>query len=171
MPSAHYKRFWSKMEAFAMPSFYEGQIRVNLRGREAEGIVAPEDYSMFLDQLENDLFNLTDISTGEAVVERVERPISDDPMSASSSQCDLRIIWKSVFTGFQHPEIGTIGPVPHRRPGGHTGEFGFASIMNSQLPSGDNGTRSSFDIVPTIFELCNIEIGNKAISGRSLFRN
>lgn len=171
MPSTHYKRFWPKMDAFAMPSFYEGQIRVNLQGREAEGIVPLDDYSKVLDRLEKDLIKLIDTYTGEPIVERFERPISVDPMSANSSQCDLRIIWKSVFAGFQHPELGSIGPVPHRRPGGHTGEFGFASIINSQLPIGEHGTRSSFDIVPTIFDLCDLEIGNKAISGHSLFKN
>ena len=171
MPSVHYKRFWPEMSAFAMPSFYEGQIRVNLQGREAEGIIALEDYAAFLDQLEQDLFRLTDFQTGESVVEKVERPLSEDPLSADSSQCDLRISWKTLSAGFQHPEFGAIGPVPHRRPGGHTGEFGFATVMNSPLATGDHGTRSSFDVVPTIFELCGYEFGKGTISGRSLLKD
>ena len=35
---------WERTTAFSLPSLYTGFIRVNLRGREPAGIVAPEDY-------------------------------------------------------------------------------------------------------------------------------
>ena len=37
MPAQHYQPYWSQMEAFAMPSFYDGRIRINLKGRETAG--------------------------------------------------------------------------------------------------------------------------------------
>lgn len=168
MPLVHYQRFWPQMEAFAIPAYYEGQIRINLQGREAQGIVALEDYHEVLERLENDLTGLTDFKTGNTVVDRFVRPIEDDPMAANSTQCDLRIIWKNSSVGFKHADTGSIGPVPHRRPGGHTGEFGFATLENSNLKNGDYGTRSSFDVVPTILDLYDLDIGSNSLSGRSL---
>ncbi len=168
MPLVHYQRFWPQMEAFAIPAYYEGQIRINLEGREAQGIVALKDYHEVLERLKHDLAGLTDMKTGESVVERFEQPVIDDPMAANSTQCDLRIIWKNASVGFNHPDTGPIGPVPHRRPGGHTGEFGFATLEHTSLKNGDYGTRSSFDVVPTILDLYDLDIGSNSVSGRSL---
>jgi len=36
-PAIWYKPFWPQMKAFALPSFSEGYIRINLQGREPEG--------------------------------------------------------------------------------------------------------------------------------------
>ena len=47
MPAAGYQRYWHWMPAFALPSFYDGRVRINLRGREASGIVIPADYQNF----------------------------------------------------------------------------------------------------------------------------
>src|SRR5262249_32091511 len=33
-PASRYRPFWPDMRAFAMPSFYDGRVRVNLTGRE-----------------------------------------------------------------------------------------------------------------------------------------
>src|SRR5450756_2050639 len=63
---------WSKTTAFAIPSSYSGFLRVNLRGREPQGIVQPgAEYEQVLRRLENDLKQLTDPETGEPVVDRV----------------------------------------------------------------------------------------------------
>ncbi len=35
MPAARYEACWHRMASFALPSFYDGQIRVNLAGRES----------------------------------------------------------------------------------------------------------------------------------------
>ena len=40
MPAARYSQFWPRMPAFALPSFYDGRIRINLEGRERHGIVS-----------------------------------------------------------------------------------------------------------------------------------
>jgi hypothetical protein len=48
MPAAAYRRFWHAMPAFALPSYYDGRVRVNLKGREARGIVELDDYQRVL---------------------------------------------------------------------------------------------------------------------------
>jgi predicted AlkP superfamily phosphohydrolase/phosphomutase len=40
------------MPAFALPSFYDGRIRINLRGRERRGIVDPSRYEQTCAELE-----------------------------------------------------------------------------------------------------------------------
>jgi hypothetical protein len=41
-----YRQWWPGMRAFALPSFADGMVRVNLTGREANGIVTPADYTL-----------------------------------------------------------------------------------------------------------------------------
>jgi len=65
---------WSRTEVFAIPASYTGYLRVNLAGREPEGTVAPgEEYDLLLDRLVDDLEQLTDVDTGESVVESITR--------------------------------------------------------------------------------------------------
>ncbi len=66
---------WSRTKAFALPSPYNGLIRVNLRGREPQGIVNPgREYEGLLDRLEEDFRNLVDPVTGGAAVKEILRP-------------------------------------------------------------------------------------------------
>ena len=50
-PTMWFSPLWPKMRAFALPSFSEGYIRINLQGREPQGIVAPADYDALCDEL------------------------------------------------------------------------------------------------------------------------
>jgi len=60
---------WSKSRAYAMGL---GDVYVNLRGREKDGIVAPgADYEKLRDELSRGLLELTDPKTGEHAVSRV----------------------------------------------------------------------------------------------------
>lgn len=65
---------WRKTSAFSIPSIYSGFLRVNLRGREPEGIVEPgAEYEEVLDRLENDLRQVIDPKTGQPAIEKVVR--------------------------------------------------------------------------------------------------
>ncbi len=64
---------WARTRAFALPIEHEGHIRVNLAGREAEGIVAPEDYDATCDRIERALRDLT-TADGRPVTRTVIRP-------------------------------------------------------------------------------------------------
>jgi predicted AlkP superfamily phosphohydrolase/phosphomutase len=151
MPGARYRRFWPRMRAFAYPSFYDGQVRLNLKGREAQGLVDPDDYELVCDELETLLAECRDPITGAPVLASVER--MPNPLERGPSEADMIILWKGAPLGFSHPRLGTIGPLPYRRPGGHTGNRGFACIAGPGVSSGDLGTRSAFDIVPTVIDL------------------
>lgn len=155
MPATHYADVWPRMRAFALPSFYDGRIRVNLEGREAGGTVAVAEYASVLDELESLVRACTDPATGRSVVESVDRPALDrgkDPTSLGRSECDLVIHWRGPLA-FEHPELGLIGPLPFRRTGGHTRPLGSLAIAGPGIAPGDMGVLSSFDVVPTFFEL------------------
>jgi hypothetical protein len=151
MPSARYRRFWPRMRAFAFPSFYDGQVRINLRGREARGLVDPADHESTCDEIEALLSECRDALTGRPVVASVDR--AADPMGLGPSGADMTIVWQGAPLGFDHPRLGRIGPLPCRRPGGHTGANGYASLYGPGIAPGDYGRRSAFDIVPTVIDM------------------
>jgi predicted AlkP superfamily phosphohydrolase/phosphomutase len=64
---------WAHTTAYALPTTYQTMIRVNLRGREPAGIVAPADYEALLAQLDSDFAALVDPLTGGPAVLRVNR--------------------------------------------------------------------------------------------------
>jgi predicted AlkP superfamily phosphohydrolase/phosphomutase len=152
-PAFRYQRHWPKMPAFALPSFYDGRIRINLKGRERDGIVEPSRYEETRRELEALLLECRNPRTGEPMVEAFERASTRDPLALTSSEADLLVIWRSVAAALEHPRLGVIGPVPLRRTGGHTGPHGLAYVASPDVEPGDRGVRSSFDVVPTIARL------------------
>jgi predicted AlkP superfamily phosphohydrolase/phosphomutase len=153
-PAAWYQPRWPEMRAFALPSFYDGRVRVNLRGREARGIVDVCDYERVCDEVEALVRGCVDPRTGRPVADDFERrPAGEDPLTLGSAAADLVVVWNSSVNAFEHPEHGLVGPVPFRRTGGHTGVHGFASITGEGIEPGDHGVASSFDIAPTIVDL------------------
>jgi predicted AlkP superfamily phosphohydrolase/phosphomutase len=167
-PATRYRPWWPKMPAFAVPSFYDGRVRVNLRGRERDGVVDGADYASVCDSVERLLRECRDPSTGEPVVTTIER--ASDPYAMTGTDADLVIVWRGGACAFEHPEHGLIGPVPFLRSGGHTGPYGFAYIANGDIPRGEYGVRSAFDVAPSIVEM----VGCPPIdhmSGTSLLRD
>jgi predicted AlkP superfamily phosphohydrolase/phosphomutase len=153
MPAAHYQTHWHSMPAFALPSFYDGRIRINLAGRERKGMVSVSQYETVCADIEALLRECKDPTTGAGVVDYIERPQGRDPLAMGPTDSDLVVVWKGLMCALDHPRFGRIGPVPFRRPGGHTGRFGMAYIHSSEIRAGEQGVRSSFDVVPTLIEL------------------
>lgn len=150
MPVARYRPWWPTMRAFAIPSFYDGRVRLNVVGRERDGVVAPGDYEAVADEIERLIRDCRDLHTGEPVVAEVERPHRSDPLRVRSDEADLVVVWRGCSTGFRHPELGTIGPVPLRRTGGHTGPYGTLVVAGPGVDHGDRGVRSSFEVVDVV---------------------
>jgi len=167
VPSARYRRFWPGMRAFALPSFYDGQIRINLKGRESKGVVERADYESACDEIETLLRECRDIVTGQSVIAAIDR--TDRPDHLGRSEADLLVVWNGAPLGFDHPVHGRIGPFPYRRPGGHTGGNGAVWLAGPGIAPGDRGARSAFDLVPTIVELIGEEPA-PALSGESFRR-
>jgi len=60
---------WAKTRAYSFGNV--GQIRINLRGREPEGIVPPQEYDAIREKLRSDLLAIRDPSSGEPLIEKV----------------------------------------------------------------------------------------------------
>ncbi len=166
-PAQHYRSHWPRMPAFALPSFYDGRIRINLRGRERHGVVEPSRYEETCRGLESLLRECRNPRTGEAVVDFIERAWTPNPLALTGSEADLLVVWRGVVVALEHPRLGLIGPVPLRRTGGHTGSHGMAYIVAPGTEPGDRGVRSAFDVVPTVVRL----LGGQPpahLSGKSL---
>ncbi len=169
MPASHYQPAWHMMHAFALPSFYDGRIRLNLKGREKFGLVEPGEWRDQVEIVSSLLRDCRDTLTNENAVESIQVSSVPDPVMLGPTECDIRVQWKPNVLGWTHPEYGQIGPAPFRRPGGHGGP-GCAWIHAKDVASGDYGRRSSFDVVPTILDLID-EQSEVNVSGSSIIGN
>lgn len=154
-PSMWYSSLWPKMKAFALPSFSEGYIRINLKGREPKGIVEPEEYDALCEELTQQLYQLVNPRNGESVVKKVVRtrqsPTDSDPKLPDA---DLVVVWQETPTDVvDHPTCGRIGPVPYRRTGSHR-ERGFITVKGPQIEPGSNLPQGhGVDLAPTLLGL------------------
>ncbi|MEL6468414.1 MAG: alkaline phosphatase family protein [Cyanobacteria bacterium J06623_4] len=154
-PVNWYKPFWPKMKAFALPSFSEGYIRINLKGREPEGIVDPADYDALCDELTEDLMKIVNPRNGKPVVKQVIRPRkSGDDRDPKNPGADLVVEWADTPADvIDHEKCGRIGPVPYRRTGSHRAR-GFITIKSEDIPAGTTLPEGrSIDVGPTILSL------------------
>ena len=89
---------WAHTRAFSLPTDQHGWIRLNLAGREAAGIVAPELYDETCGALEERLRNLRS-DKGEPLVSKVFRTANDVEAAQKQRLPDLVIHWAdAVFT-------------------------------------------------------------------------
>jgi predicted AlkP superfamily phosphohydrolase/phosphomutase len=152
MPAARYARFWPSMPAFALPAYYDVQLRLNLVGREASGIIPPDRYDHIRRQIVDVILDCRDPISGREVVEEVifrDKP----PAEIGPTEADIYLSFVSDTTGLRHPTLGIIGPAPYRRTGGHTGDWGFLYVGGLGADPGDRGTADAFDVAPTIIDL------------------
>lgn len=118
---------WSRTRAFCLPTDLEGLIRINLRGREPEGIVAPQDYDAVCDELSAALLALESPATGRGVVREVIRTRERLPGGRVDHLPDLIVLWEPVgrLGAVRSGSVGSVaGESPDARPGTH-GTPGF----------------------------------------------
>lgn len=154
-PTTWYQSLWPQMKAFALPSFSEGYIRINLQGREPAGIVSPAEYDALCDELTQHLYALKDARTGQPVVKKVVKTrqhASDrDPKLPDA---DLTVVWQEQPTDvIDSPTFGRIGPVAYRRTGSHRAR-GFLLATGPDITPGSTiPTGQAVDLAPTILNL------------------
>jgi predicted AlkP superfamily phosphohydrolase/phosphomutase len=161
-----YRRWWPGMTSFALPTFYDGRIRLNVRGRERDGMIDPKDYTATCDEIERELLACRDPRRDAPLVARVDRLRAADPFGAGGPDADLQVVWSGPADALVHPTVGRIGPYPFRRTGGHSAN-GFAFVAGPGVTPGDLGSRSAMDVTPTVLHLLG-HIPPGAIEGRSL---
>jgi predicted AlkP superfamily phosphohydrolase/phosphomutase len=127
---------WSRTRAFAHPAENQGYVRLNLRGRERDGIVDPAEADALLDELARGLRSFVDLD-GEPAVASVDRVADMEFAAGSRSDLlpDLVVRWTdrpaATFTGLRSPEYGTVHRhgVGSGRPGNHTEGDAWALVV------------------------------------------
>ena len=160
MPSMWYSPLWPEMKAFALPAFTNGHIRLNLKGRDRDGIVDSSEYHALCDELSEILYELTDARTGRKIVKQVVKtridPLDNNPKLPDA---DIVILWQEPITDVvDSPRLGRVGPLTHCRAGGHQGQ-GFLLVKGPDIPQGYHlPLGETVDLAPTILSLIDAEI-------------
>lgn len=155
-PARWYKPFWPQMQAFGLPSYSEGYVRINLRGRESEGIVDASEYNALCDQITQLLYNLKDGRTGKPMVEAVTRTRQHpDDLDPKLPDADLVVLWQEDHATdvVDSPELGRIGPVPYLRTGSHRSQGFFLAQGPGITPGSPLSEGHALDLAPTILKL------------------
>lgn len=105
---------WSRTKAYSNWFSTESMIRINLKGREPEGIIQPgEEYERLRDELISQISQVRDPDTGEQIVERVHRREEVYSGPFLSDAPDLQIVTR----GWAYPFYGDlVGPSLFRTP-------------------------------------------------------
>lgn len=114
---------WADTEAFMMPNDDKGYLRLNLRGRERDGIVAPEDADTLMARITEGLLTFRNADGGPAV--RAVDCVADLPYQGPLADTlpDLIIHWAEQvvdpLAGVSSPSFGQVAS-----PGWGTGRTG-----------------------------------------------
>ena len=171
MPSMWYSPLWPEMKAFALPAFTNGHIRINLKGRDRDGIVDKSEYHALCSELSEILYDLTDARTGNKVVKQVvvtrKDPLDKNPKLPDA---DLVVLWQEPISDVvDHPTLGRVGPLTHCRAGGHKDQ-GFLLGKGPDIPAGFELPKGgTVDLAPTILNLINAKIP-EYLDGKNLIK-
>jgi len=86
---------WQKTRAFALPTDQYGWIRINLIGREGQGIVRLDEYDKLCNELDQMLSTLTS-EEGELLVHNVVRTAANAEEARGNPLPDLVVHWKDA---------------------------------------------------------------------------
>ncbi len=147
-----YRRHWPAMPWFALPTFDDALLRINLAGRESRGMVPQTDYARACADATAFVRELVDGRTGQPAVAEVIPLRASDPFDRRGPNADLLVRWQGAPDALLHPTLGAVGPVPHARTGGHSAN-GFAFVAGPGIDPGDRGVRPAADLTPTLVAL------------------
>jgi predicted AlkP superfamily phosphohydrolase/phosphomutase len=161
---------WPRTRAFDLPTDLFGYIRVNLKGREPQGIVEPgAEYDALCDRIRDALMRLVDQFTGKPIVRDVLRADRVFSGPARNRFPDLLVLWRheTQASTVCSDEIGRISVAfPDQRAGNHK-PHGFAIICGHGVDRGQNTSGLIVDIAPTILRYFGLDMP-ASIDGRPL---
>nr|MBA3441569.1 hypothetical protein [Pyrinomonadaceae bacterium] len=139
---------WGKTTAFTIPAYYTSFVRVNLRGREPEGIVERgAEYESLLERLESDLKQLVDLDTGEPAVKRITRSVDVFNGYPHVALPDLFIEWnhRHFMQRVNHPMCDLVQKKPDFFRTTDHSDHGFFAAAGPSI-----GARESLGDVPVL---------------------
>ena len=145
---------WSKTTVFPIPSYYLGFLRVNLQGREPEGVVARGDeYNRLLDRVQADLERLVDPVSGAPAVRSVARTVDHFGTDIPDTLPDIFFDWAPTAHPkhrVEHPDATLEQRDMFFRRDTRHNLTGFFAAAGPGLPEGQRlGDLSILDVAPT----------------------
>ena len=136
-PANWYRPSWPRMKAFALPTYSEGLVRINVAGREAAGVVAPAAFRRTCDAVCDLLQGLVDARSGRPMVRDIVRTRDAALAADSGPPADLIVLWQeqSPTDVVDSMHVGRIGPLPYFRSGGHSSQ-GFVLARGAPFEPG-----------------------------------
>lgn len=168
-PAMWYKATWPHMKAFALPSYSDGCIRINVKGREPKGIVDPADYHRVCDELMEELGRLTNPRTGEPFIDDIWKTRRSPDEGDHLPDGDLVVTFSdSPADVVDSPTVGRMGPFPLLRVGGHRDQ-GFLLARGPGIAAAATLPKGHVvDLPPTILTLMG-ETVPPHLDGKPLF--
>ncbi len=170
---------WPRTEYFPLPMDLTALLRVNLRGRERDGIVAAGPaYDALCAELETFFHSLRDGATEAPIVADIQRTYVNTPRAAThrDGQPDLIVRWRDVrsrdirrLTSSQLPDFKYV--VPKHLPSGRSGNhlpLGWFVARGPGVAAGKRlATHDILDLAPTVREHLGLET-DPELHGRPL---
>jgi predicted AlkP superfamily phosphohydrolase/phosphomutase len=154
---------WASTRHFPLPMDYAGYLRINLKGRELQGIVDPgPEYAALVEKLAGAFLSFSDIESGKPIVERVFRMEDLAPQDAPYRHLlpDLIITWSDITAvqskGIRSEKYGEIrwfnnGMLPSGRSGNHRDTGWFLAVGEGISPGTCELGYRVIDLAPTVF--------------------
>ena len=161
---------WSKSRAFTLPTDLEGCIRINVKGREPQGIVEPgREYQDLCAEIRERLMEMTNPDSGAPAVRRVWLRNEVYPGERQEQLPDLIVTWndEAPFASLASPQFAPIeGNNDDPRPGTHS-PYGFMLAAGVGIPGGMRTDGRLVDVAPSIMANLGV-IPPATIDGRPL---
>jgi hypothetical protein len=145
---------WSRTRAYCLPTDLEGYVRVNLLGREPQGIVSPgPEYTQILGDITDALLELRAADSDRPVVRSVIRVDEVFPGDRRAWLPDLIVQWdaSSPIRSVVSPRVGVVSGIsPDPRNGTHRGP-GFVLASGPDIAPGTTLSAGHIvDFAPTV---------------------
>lgn len=161
---------WSATRAFAQPADNQGYVRLNLRGREQEGIVEPADADALMNEIAEGLSSFRDLGDGQRAVKSVDRVRDAFGDGAHADRLpDLIVRWSDrPATLLQGVRSERFGEVRRRgsasgRSGNHTDGDAWALVVPGASSLRDSGRPARLvDVAATAAALAGADTASMA---------
>ena len=126
---------WSRTPGFALRTDIRTEIRLNLAGRESDGLLEPDSAVQqdYLDWLEEVFLGLRDQDTGALLVDEVVQPPQLFPGPRANALPDVVVSWRQQppATRVSAPRVGGLEIDPSPVRGGDHTDQGFAVLLDN----------------------------------------
>jgi predicted AlkP superfamily phosphohydrolase/phosphomutase len=151
---------WAHTRAFPLPTDLEGCIRINLKGREPQGIVAPgAEYKALCEDLRTRLSGLVNPATGKPAASKVWIRDEVFPGQRRDQLPDVVVSWndEAPIAALAIPGGGQVqGPSPDPRTGTHSGS-GFLLAVGPGIPAGRSSRAKLVQVAATVLRRLGLE--------------